>query len=73
MTTKKPQNKKEPPSADKIFDIDREIFKKNDARTGDLHLQLLEKYMVYKDLADRCIINPAHSGKFNLKRYNIFR
>ena len=28
-------------------------------RTEDLHLQLSEKYMVYKDLADRVILNPT--------------
>ena len=40
-------------------DIDRSIFNKQDQRTEDLHLQLSEKYMVYKDLADRVIINPT--------------
>ena len=47
------------------FDIDRTIFNKQDKRTEDLHLQLSEKYMVYKDLADRCIINPTQIGKFH--------
>lgn len=46
------------------FDIDRSIFNKEDQRNEDLHLQLSEKYMVYKDLADRCIINPTQIGKF---------
>ena len=40
------------------FEIDKEIFNKEDQSTNDLHLQLSEKYMVYKDLADRCLINP---------------
>ena len=44
-------------------DIDRTIFNKNDSRTEDLHLQLSEKYMVYKDLADRVIINPTQICK----------
>lgn len=43
----------------KLPQIDRNIFNKEDQRTEDLHLQLSEKYMVYKDLADRCIINPT--------------
>lgn len=38
--------------------MDRTIFNKEDQRTEDLHLNLTEKYMVYKDLADRCLINP---------------
>jgi hypothetical protein len=42
--------------------IDRSIFKKEDV-AEDLQLQLSEKYMVYKDLADRCVINPANTGK----------
>jgi hypothetical protein len=41
------------------FGIDKSIFNKEDDRTEDLHLQLSEKYMVFKDLADRCIINPT--------------
>ena len=45
------------------FNIDRTIFNKEDQRTQDLHLQLSEKYMVYKDYADRAIINPAQIGK----------
>jgi hypothetical protein len=44
-------------------DIDRTIFNKNDQRTEDLHLQLSAKYMVYKDLADRVILNPTQMGK----------
>jgi hypothetical protein len=45
------------------FDIDRSIFNKQDQRTQELQMQLSEKYMVYKDLADRCIINPTLTGK----------
>jgi hypothetical protein len=45
------------------FEIDRSIFNNEDQRTEDLHLQLSEKYMVYKDLADRCLINPTQIGK----------
>jgi hypothetical protein len=41
------------------FEIDRSIFTNEDQRNEDLHLQLSEKYMVYKDLADRCLINPT--------------
>lgn len=41
------------------FEIDRNIFTNEDQRNEDLHLQLSEKYMVYKDLADRCLINPT--------------
>jgi len=47
------------------FDFDSEIFSKEDRRAEDLHLQMSEKYMVYKDLADRCIINPTLVGKFD--------
>jgi hypothetical protein len=36
---------------------------KDHLRTEDLHLQLSEKYMVYRDLADRCLINPAQIEK----------
>lgn len=25
---------------------------------GDLHMQLSNKYMAYKDLAERCLLNP---------------
>ena len=45
------------------FEIDRAVFNNEDQRTEDLHLQLSEKYMVYKDLADRCLINPTQIGK----------
>jgi len=47
------------------FEIDRTIFNNEDQRTEDLHLQLSEKYMIYKDLADRCLINPTQIGKYN--------
>ena len=58
------------------FEIDRTIFNKEDQRTEDLHLQLSEKYMVYKDLADRCLINPTQIGKLEIRsvtatRYSI--
>ena len=43
--------------------IDRTIFNKQEARTEDLHLQLSEKYMVYKDYAERTMLNPQHIGK----------
>ena len=43
--------------------IDREVFNKNDNRKEDLHLQLSEKYMIYKDYAERSMINPQHIGK----------
>jgi hypothetical protein len=44
--------------------IDRTIFNKDNTRTEDLHLRLSEKYMHYKDLADRCFLNPNHIGKY---------
>jgi hypothetical protein len=31
--------------------------KKSEERVEDMHLKLSEKYMAYKDLADRCFIN----------------
>ena len=43
--------------------IDREIFHKNDRRTEELHLLLSEKYMIYKDYAQRTMLNPQHIGK----------
>ena len=42
--------------------IDPVIFNNEDARTEDLHLQLSEKYMIYKDYAERSMINPQHIG-----------
>ena len=38
--------------------VDPAIFNKEEARTEDLHLQLSEKYMIYKDYAERSMINP---------------
>ena len=40
------------------FKIDREIFQKEDNRSDDLHLQLSEKYMIYKDYSERAMTNP---------------
>ena len=40
------------------INFDRELFNKNDRRHEDLHLQLSEKYMVYKDYAERSMLNP---------------
>mgnify|MGYP006893245917 FL=1 len=34
-----------------------------EARTTDMHLLLSEKYMAYKDLADRCLIVINKEGK----------
>ena len=31
--------------------------------TGDLHLQISEKFLIYEDLAERCLINPQSLGK----------
>ena len=45
------------------MNIDPSIFNKQEARTEDLHLHLSEKYMVYKDYAERCMLNPQHIGK----------
>ena len=43
--------------------IDRSVFSRDQERRADLHLQLSEKYMVYKDLAERAMINPQNIGK----------
>lgn len=43
--------------------IDRNIFNKDNSRAEDLHLRLSEKYMHYRNLADRCLLNPLHTGK----------
>ena len=43
--------------------IDRTIFNKDNGRAEDLHLRLSEKYMHYRNLADRCLLNPLHTGK----------
>ena len=42
----------------KSLGIDRSIFKKEETRTDDLHLQLSKKYMIYKEYAERTILNP---------------
>ncbi len=36
---------------------------KNQEKNEDLHLRVSEKYQVYKDLADRCLINTQFIGK----------
>jgi len=38
---------------------------KEEERSADLHLRLSAKYMAYKDLADRCLLNPEHVGKYS--------
>jgi len=38
-------------------------YQKEEARTTDLHLLLSEKYMAYKDLAERCVIEMRPGGK----------
>ena len=43
--------------------VDPEMSSRDEARAEDLHLQLSEKYMVYKDLAERTMLNPQHLGK----------
>ena len=43
--------------------VDPQMSSRDEARTEDLHLQLSEKYMVYKDLAERSMLNPQHLGK----------
>ena len=40
------------------MNIDRSIFSRDSERRADLHLQLSEKYMIYKDYAERAMINP---------------
>jgi hypothetical protein len=30
---------------------------------NNLHIKLAEKYMIYKDLSERCMINPHHIDK----------
>lgn len=39
--------------------------KKTETRTTDLHLLLSEKYMAYKDLQERCIIDIQQKGKLS--------
>ena len=36
-----------------------------EATNADLHLRLSAKYMAYKDLADRCLLNPEHVCKYS--------
>ena len=43
--------------------VDRSIFSRDQERRSDLHLQLSEKYMIYKDYAERALINPQNIGK----------
>ena len=38
--------------------------KDDEATNADLHLRLSAKYMAYKDLADRCLLNPEHVCKY---------
>ena len=45
------------------MNIDRSIFSRDQERRSDLHLQLSEKYMIYKDYAERAMINPQNIGK----------
>ena len=40
------------------MNIDRSIFNRDQERRSDLHLQLSEKYMIYKDYSERAMINP---------------
>ena len=49
----------------KRMDVDRSIFSRDQERRSDLHLQLSEKYMIYKDYAERALINPQNIGKFH--------
>ena len=37
-------------------------FQKDVERNADLHLRLSEKYMAFKDLADRCLISSNQVG-----------
>ncbi|CDW82479.1 UNKNOWN [Stylonychia lemnae] len=51
--------------------------KSNNERVEDMHLMLSEKYMTYKDLADRCLINTQQIDKgdkrvFYLKPQSVF-
>ena len=50
--------------------IDPAIFNREEARTEDLHLQLSEKYMIYKDYAERSMLNPQHIGTFLILIHN---
>jgi hypothetical protein len=51
--------------------IDRNIFNKDNGRAEDLHLRLSEKYMHYRNLADRCLLNPLHTDKGDLRVFYI--
>ena len=37
---------------------------RDEEKSADLHLRLSAKYMAYKDLADRCLLNPQKLGKY---------
>ena len=39
------------------------MFSRSAERRADLHLQLSEKYMIYKDYAERAMINPQNISK----------
>ena len=39
------------------------MFSRSEERRADLHLQLSEKYMIYKDYAERAMINPQNISK----------
>jgi hypothetical protein len=51
--------------------IDRNIFNNAPGRAEDLHLRLSEKYMHYRNLADRCLLNPLHTDKGDLRVFYI--
>lgn len=53
----------DPEDRHNVFKHNESIFAAENGRTEDLHLQLSEKYMVYKDYAERCMTNPQHMGK----------
>ena len=48
----------------KRLNVDPHIFSRDQERRSDLHLQLSEKYMIYKDYAERAMINPQNIGKY---------
>ena len=39
----------------------------DEERNADLHLMLSEKYMAYKDYAERCMITPDGLGKSKIE------
>ena len=47
-------------------------YGRKDERVEDMHLALSEKYMTYRDLADRCLINSTNIQKGD-KRVFYFR